>query len=258
MKRLIWILVLASFLFCVLSQPARGADVCHWYTKRGEKGRPPLFGPEQTDTDRYGAVYLDKKADASGDKVIYLTFDVGYLNESVLSILDTLEKEEVPAAFFVLRHFVTESADIVTRMQKAGHLICNHTASHKDMSVCTKDELVEELKEMEQILLEKTGATMAPYFRPPAGVYRQELLETAKACGYRTVFWSLCYADWDNNKQPDPQKSIRLLESYLHPGAILLLHPTSKTNAEILPTLIRDWKEQGYRFASLDTLPQDP
>ena len=76
----------------------------------------------------------------------------------------------------------------------------------------------------------------------------------AQELGYKTIFWSLAYADWDNNNQPDPDAAIKKLLDNTHPGAVILLHPTSATNAKILPELIRKWRELGYRFGTLDEL----
>jgi peptidoglycan-N-acetylmuramic acid deacetylase len=74
--------------------------------------------------------------------------------------------------------------------------------------------------------------------------------------GYTTVFWSFAYADWNNEKQPDPKASLQKLLDHLHNGEILLLHPTSATNAAILDEFLTQAKEQGYRFGSLTELCQ--
>ena len=72
--------------------------------------------------------------------------------------------------------------------------------------------------------------------------------------GYATVLWSFAYADWDNGKQPDPERAKKKILSNTHPGEILLLHPTSETNANILKELITTWKSEGYRFGTLTEL----
>ena len=76
----------------------------------------------------------------------------------------------------------------------------------------------------------------------------------AQSLGYKTVFWSFAYADWDNAKQPSEESAIKKILDNTHNGAIILLHPTSSTNAAILPRLIKEWRAMGYRFGSLDEL----
>ena len=95
---------------------------------------------------------------------------------------------------------------------------------------------------------------MAKYFRPPEGTFDQKSLQVIKDCGYKTVFWSFAYADWDNHKQMDPKAAMKKILDNLHNGEIMLLHPTSATNAAILQDLIVKLKDMGYRFGSLDEL----
>ena len=83
---------------------------------------------------------------------------------------------------------------------------------------------------------------------------REENLNMAQALGYRTVFWSLAYVDWNNDSQPTAQEAMNKLLPRTHPGAVVLLHSTSRTNAEILEQLIEKWKEEGYTFGTLNEL----
>ena len=122
------------------------------------------------------------------------------------------------------------------------------------MSGFSREEFEKELHALEDVLREYTGLEMAKYYRPPEGRFSEENLKYAQDMGYKTVFWSLAYADWDNAKQPAPDKAMALLDANIHNGAIVLLHPTSKTNADILDTLMTKWEKDGYRFASLDEL----
>ena len=95
---------------------------------------------------------------------------------------------------------------------------------------------------------------MDMYFRFPEGKYSIEALECINKLGYKTVFWSFAYDDWDNGRQMNKEKAMKKILDHTHEGAIILLHPTSSTNAEILPDLIREWKSRGYRFGTLDEL----
>ena len=111
-----------------------------------------------------------------------------------------------------------------------------------------------DLSAVEAVCLEVTGKPLSKYFRPPEGRYSEKVLRMARELGYKTVFWSFAYADWDNEAQPPRDASLRKIKENLHPGIILLLHPTSETNVQLLRELIRDMKAEGYRFASLDEL----
>ena len=227
----------------------------HWYTTRNKEHRQALVPSELAVVEEHGAVYIDHRhGDDNTEKVVYLTFDAGYENGNVEKTLNTLKEKGVPGAFFLLKHFVTENADLVLRMKNEGHLICNHTATHKNLSHATRGEIEKEIKDLEAAVEAVTGEGTKPYFRPPEGSFSIEMLENVCALGYKTVFWSFAYADWDNNKQPAPRASLEKILTHMHNGAVILLHPTSATNAAILGDLIDALKAQGYRFGTLDEL----
>jgi peptidoglycan-N-acetylmuramic acid deacetylase len=141
-------------------------------------------------------------------------------------------------------------------MNNDGHLICNHTAKHKDMSRITeKSTFKAELEKLENIYRNATGKEMAKIYRPPEGRFSELNLKHATELGYKTVFWSFAYADWDNKNQMSQEEAIERILDCVHNGAIILLHPTSTTNADIMSRLIRELKGQGYRFETLDNLP---
>ena len=189
------------------------------------------------------------------DKVLYLTFDAGYENGHTETILDTLQKHNVKAAFFLVGNYVNRNADLVRRMVTEGHIVGNHTMTHPDMSAISDiDAFRSELEGLENLFQETTGKELPRFYRPPQGVYSEKNLQMAKELGYKTVFWSLAYADWDNNNQPDPEVAIERLLRRTHNGAVILLHSTSATNAAILDRLLSKWEEQGYRFETIDKL----
>ena len=200
---------------------------------------------------KYDAAYLGD----SSQKVIYLTFDAGYENGCTEKILDVLKAHNAPAAFFLVGNYIERNADLVRRMVAEGHTVGNHTMHHPDMSKITDStKFNEELETLAALYEETVGAPMEKFYRPPQGVYSEENLKQAQALGYKTVFWSLAYADWDNNNQPAPDAALEKLLSRTHDGAVVLLHSTSKTNAEILDTLLTKWEEMGYRFAPISEL----
>ena len=222
----------------------------HWYVKNNKEHKRP-------ELDSGLAVINDHRASYIGndEKIIYLTFDAGYENGNVEKILDVLDKHNVKAAFFVLENLVSRNTELVKRMADSGHLVCNHTASHKNMSlVCDRDSFEQELKALEDVYREKTGRELDKYYRPPEGSFNEANLTFADEMGYHTVFWSFAYADWDNSKQPDTERSIVKVMEHIHNGEIMLLHPTSATNAAILDTVITRLKADGYSFGTLDKL----
>ncbi len=228
---------------------AAGMGSYSWYAVHEKNGKRPAQPAEVPPVGDYGGYYLGQD-----EPVVYLTFDAGYENGNVAKVLDGLKAEGVPGAFFILENLVNRNPELVQRMKDEGHLVCNHTARHRDMSAMSEAEFREELGRMEAAYREATGEELSKYYRPPEGRFTVENLAWAKEMGYSTVFWSYAYADWDNDKQPDPDRALAEILSGVHHGMVLLLHPTSATNAQILPALIRSLKDMGYRFGTLDEL----
>jgi hypothetical protein len=114
--------------------------------------------------------------------------------------------------------------------------------------------LLAELQSMETLYKETTGRELAHYYRPPEGRFSRRNLECLSKNGYKTVFWSFAYADWDNGAQMSESAALKKILDNIHNGEIMLLHPTSATNANIMERLIRELKSLGYRFATLDEM----
>ena len=189
------------------------------------------------------------------DKVIYLTFDAGYENGNTEPILDALKKHQAPAAFFLVGNYLETSPDLVKRMINEGHIVGNHTYHHPDMSkISTSQAFQKELTDLEALFQQITGQPMSKFYRPPQGKYSESNLQMAKDLGYTTFFWSLAYVDWYQDKQPSKEEAFDKLLSRIHPGAVVLLHSTSSTNAAILDELLTKWEQMGYRFESIDKL----
>ena len=244
----------ATCLFLSLLQLPTLAGGSSWYCPKTADGKQPKTPADLAQALLHGAYYLDlRHGDNDEERVVYLTFDAGYENGNVARVLDVLAEKKVPAAFFLLKHFVKANGDLVSRMGGEGHLICNHTATHKNLSGATREEIAGELEAL-ALAVEEAGGSCGCYFRPPEGAYSLTMLDHVASLGYRTVFWSVAYADWDNARQMAPEKALSVLLSRMHNGAVILLHPTSATNVEILPGLIDTLRGQGYRFGTLDEL----
>ena len=230
---------------------AETVETASWGLSFRSSGQPPI-GPANAGVLKgYDAVYLGDTT----EKVIYLTFDAGYENGCTAQILDILKKHRVSAAFFLVGNYMQKNADLVRRMVDEGHTVGNHTMRHTDMSkISNKEVFLKELLELEALFKEITGEDMPKYYRPPQGTYSEKNLEMAKELGYKTVFWSLAYVDWNNDSQPTAEYAFSKLLPRTHNGAVVLLHSTSQTNAQILDELLTRWEEMGYRFGTLEEL----
>lgn len=228
-----------------------------WFFKRTSDHTQPSLDPRLSFINNYNCAYVDTRLkNDSEEKVIYLTFDAGYENGNIEKILNVLKNENVKGSFFILENLIVRNTALVTRIADEGHLVCNHTAKHRDMSRITdKETFKKELEKLETVYKDKTGNDMAKIYRPPEGRFSETNLKHATELGYKTVFWSFAYADWDNNNQMPASKAKEKILSATHNGAVILLHPTSAVNAEIMSDLIKEWKAQGYRFETVDKLP---
>ena len=222
-----------------------------WGLSFRQEGQPPIGSAGQDALAALDAAYIGD----TSSPVIYLTFDAGYENGSTEKILDILKKHQVPAAFFLVGNYIEKNADLVRRMAEEGHIVGNHTMHHPDMSKIEDPAAFEkELRDLENLYRETTGQELPRYYRPPQGTYSEKNLKMAKELGYKTVFWSLAYVDWNNDAQPTKEEAFSKLIPRIHNGAVVLLHSTSRTNAEILDELLTKWKDLGYRFETLEAL----
>jgi len=251
MKKSLKIISITIVLSIFMTLFVYSADAYNWYCKRAKNHMRPTAEGSMNFITENGGAFIGKDPE---EKVIYLTFDAGYENGNIAKILDVLKAHNATGAFFVLENIIKHDTELVRRMANEGHLICNHTAKHKDMTKMNDEQFAAELKKLEDVLMEYVGVECAKFYRPPEGRFNEKNLKAANALGYKTVFWSLAYADWDNDKQPEKEKAKQLLLSNTHNGAVILLHPTSKTNADILDSLLTEWEKEGYRFGTLSEL----
>lgn len=223
----------------------------NWGLSFQTDGDPPIANASMEELARFDAYY----AQNTTEKVLYLTFDAGFENGNTPIILDALKKHSAPATFFVVGTYIESNPDLIKRMEKEGHIVGNHTYHHPDMTKLSSLSAFEkELKDVENAYNNVTGKEMTKFYRPPQGKYNENNLQMAKELGYHTFFWSLAYVDWQENNQPTKEEAFNKLLTRVHPGAIVLLHSTSKTNGEILDELLTKWEEMGYQFKSLDSI----
>ena len=221
-----------------------------WWLKRNENHQTPEVS-DYIDLSKYDAYYVNPKCKK---KKIFLTFDCGYEHGFTPKILDVLKKQKIVAAFFVTKPFIREGRELVRRMKKEGHIVGNHTVHHKSMPTLSDRDNKQEIIDCAEYCKEATGYEMDHFIRPPMGEYNEKTLKLTKSMGYKTIFWSMAYVDFDVNKQPGKQYVVEHFKKYTHNGAIPLMHNVSQSNAEALDEVITNLKKEGYQFESLKKL----
>jgi len=253
-KKDFWLIITAVVAALVLAVGQFATEVIStgsWGLSFPSAGSAPNGPTSREKLAQYDAAYVGE----GGDKVLYLTFDAGYENGHTATILDTLKKHDVKAAFFLVGNYLQKNADLVRRMVDEGHIVGNHTMTHPNMSaISEKEAFQKELSGLEDLFRQVTGKELPKFYRPPQGIYSEENLKLAQELGYKTVFWSLAYKDWENDNQPTVDYALGKLIPRTHNGAVILLHSTSQTNAEVLDELLTQWKNLGYRFETIDKL----
>ncbi|MEG1411322.1 MAG: delta-lactam-biosynthetic de-N-acetylase [Terrisporobacter sp.] len=229
------------------------AQEYNWYFNPREDGLQPSPIKEAGFFRKYDTYYVGSPK----EKVIFLTFDAGYENGYTNNMLDVLKKHKAPANFFVVQSYIERNPDLIKRMEKEGHLVCNHSKSHLSMASITDEEKFKnEIESVSASYKEVTGHEMPKFFRPPMGKFSEQSLKNTMDLGYKSIFWSFAYVDWYNDQQPTHEFAKNKIYSRTHPGAIVLLHANSKTNSEILDEVITHWEEEGYTLKSLNYLNQ--
>lgn len=237
--------------YVLTGEPSVQAATSDWGLGFHGEGQVPTGNADAEFLARYNAHYVGN----TKEKVIYLTFDAGYENGYTASILDALKEQGVPATFFLVKNYLDSAPELVQRMVAEGHTVANHTATHPNMSRITdKQAFKKELTDLEEAYRAVTGKDMVKFYRPPQGKFSEQNLQMASELGYHTFFWSLAYVDWYVDRQPTREEALSKLTSRIHPGAIVLLHSTSATNAAVLGELITQWKSMGYTLAPLSDL----
>ena len=224
------------------STTALSTKKIEWGIKRADNHKQPDLGEtNQKIIEEFEGLAIGGNQNPS----IYLTFDVGYEGGYTNQILD------VCATFFITGQFVKTDPDIIKRMIDEGHIVGNHTVNHKSIPECSDEVIQKELMDLHQMIYENFDYEMK-YMRPPKGEFSEKSLALMQKLGYKAVMWSFAYDDWENVKQGREDYGKKKILDNLHNGEIMLLHATSKDNANILDYVIKEIKKQGYEFKNLD------
>lgn len=219
-----------------------------WGIKRNDNHKQPDVGKENRRIlEENNGICLGNE----NEKVLYLTFDEGYEAGYTSRILEVLKENDVKAAFFITAHYLNTQEDLVKQMIEEGYIVGNHTVNHKSMPELSEEEIRKEVMDLHTAIYEKFGYEMK-YIRPPKGEFSEKSIKYTNTLGYKTVMWSFAYEDWNENKQPNEEKAKEKIINNFHNGEIILLHGNSKTNTDILDSIIKEAKSMGYEFKSLD------
>ena len=240
---------------------ANGASATSQQTKVPEKGQatyaPDGIANEIAAVPTLAPQTIPTPVPKIRSKAVALSFDDGPSTVNTPKVLALLKQYQAHATFFVVGHFLESAPEMVKRMVEDGHTVGNHTYHHYDMSKISDPAVFrKEMDDVRTLFQEITGTEMEMYYRPPQGKYSKTNLQMAKDLGYSTFFWSLAYVDWNVDAQPSHEEAFSKLTGRIHPGAVVLLHNTSKTNGEILDELLTKWEEMGYTFGKLEELVQ--
>lgn len=219
-----------------------------WGFVRTTNHTQPNFGKTGVIASKYNAIYVG----SPHSKKVYLTFDEGYENGYTAKILDTLKAKGVTATFFITGDYVEKNPVLVKRMFVEGHVVANHTVNHPSLPTLDDAGIIAEVTDLDKLVHAKTGYSLAHLVRPPKGEFSERSLALLKNNGYRTVFWSMAYADWQTDNQQGPERAINHVRDNLHPGAVILLHAVSKDNADGLGQIIDIVRAQDYTFNVLN------
>ncbi len=229
-----------------ISEDELSSEAQSWGFKRN-KEHLPVTAYYKVDLPRYGTYYLGN----TEEKVVYLTFDEGYENGFTPTILDILKEKQVKAAFFITGSYLKHNPELVKRMREEGHIVANHSQTHPDFTTQTDEQVIAEVGQVAEAFQELTGTEIDPFFRFPSGRYSERALYIVRKMGFRNIFWSMAYKDWEVNNQPGKEYAYQHVMENYHPGAIILLHAVSSSNTEALADIISGLDEAGYRFGSL-------
>lgn len=225
-----------------------------WWFHKSENHERNKAAMDEEVLKSYGGYFL-----GPDEKVLYLTFDEGgnditYIKE----IADVLNENGVTATFFLTRNYIRDNADFINDLVKHGHVIGNHTWHHYDMTTLANaqgvDSFVKEITETEKTYMEVTGEAMKKVFRFPKGGSSVRALKMVQDMGYTTYNWSHAYYDYASDVSGE--EALKTLLDHYHNGAIYLLHPSNKGNYEAMETFIKTMMKEGYRFETVDTIPE--
>lgn len=184
------------------------------------------------------------------EKKVAITFDVSLGNDNMDEILDTLDKYDIKATFFLVGEWIDSHSDEVKELYKRGHEIGNHSDKHPDMTKLSKDEIIEDININDAKIRNLIG-TSTKLFRCPSGSYNNSVIQTVENAGWYCIQWDADSIDW---KDQGMELEYNRIMKNVKPGSILLFHTTAKYTPQNLPRIIENLKKEGYKFVKVGDL----
>lgn len=218
---------------------------------RDEYNRPKMIeNIEEKYGEKYNAIYIGEE----NSKKIYLTFTMGYENfnngvPNTEVVMDILKEKNVPAIFFVDGGYVRNYADMCKKIVENGFVVGCHGWDHPSEGVATYplDKQLEDAKKIYNAIYDATGVEPY-YYRFGSGIWNERALALLSELGFRNVFYSFTYYDYDINNQPDVAQSLQNMIDNIHDGEIIYLHTVSNTSVALLADFIDAARAKGYEF----------
>ena len=185
------------------------------------------------------------------EKIIALSFDDGPVADKTMVILDILREHQVEAAFFCIGKNMVANESVLKRIPQEGHIIGNHSFSHhRFFDLFSSRRMLQEIVDTNRVCKNSTGLSPR-FFRPPYGVTNPNLKKAVVSGGFISIGWSI--RSFDTIIKNDDRLINRIINR-LKPGAILLLHDTSESTLKMLPRLLNEIRNKGYKMIRLDKL----
>jgi peptidoglycan-N-acetylmuramic acid deacetylase len=218
-----------------------------WGVVRNKDHITPQISTEETRilTTYDGIYYVEAQ-----EKVLFLTFNLGYESGSTEGVLDRLRERNIKAVFFLTGDYINDenNASIINRIKDEGHLFGNHGYTHTDYTELSSEAIVEDYNRLSNELYEKYSVNCS-YVRPPYCKYSERVVAAGSLLSYKTVFWSIAFDDYGANKGKD--YAYNTLMDNLHPGAIILIHPTYTGINDYFEDFLDSAMGEGYKFELL-------
>ncbi|WP_040980198.1 polysaccharide deacetylase family protein [Oceanobacillus jeddahense] len=182
-------------------------------------------------------------------EMVSFLINVSWGEAYIPEMLQILKDNQVKASFFIEGKWAQNNSSLVKMIEEEGHVIGNHAYDHPDMAALDKSNAYTQIEETNQILKTITGE-QPKWFAPPSGSYKDETVETAAELEMETILWTVDTIDWKN---PSVSVMVNRIENNVHPGAMILMHPT-EASTKALEQMINIIKEKDYKIGTVESL----
>lgn len=182
-------------------------------------------------------------------EMVAFLINVSWGTEYIPEILNILKENTIKATFFIEGKWAKDNAELVKMIDEQGHVIGNHAYNHPDMVRLSNQNIVEQISQTNEIIEAIVGET-PKWFAPPGGSFNDQVVQAAHHLKMETILWTVDTIDWKN---PSVSVMINRVNSKIHPGATILMHPTPSI-ANGLNELIKQIKDKDYKISTIENL----